>query len=141
MMGKRVKRRLRFIHGAVCLLRFSLIVSWIAMFWGIVKHVPAIQPQARFFGFIGATGHFAIALLMNHLGFYLGRYLATRFGWLSVAEALVFDHWMYRWPECWLETRPGDIERHPLDHDGKPCRPPEHSVGRLLQARSSARSR
>lgn len=141
MDGMRVKPRLRCVHLAVCTVRLSLIVGCIALFWAIVLRVPNIQPRARPFGFVGAVGHLFIARLMNYVGILLGLGLATRVGLLSDSEASAFHHRMDRWPECWLEPRPGHKQRHPLDAiEGEPCQAPEHSVRRILKSRFSVRA-
>ncbi len=141
MLGKRVKRRLRCVQLAVYMLRLSLIIGGIAIFWAFVMKFPTIQPQSRPFGVVGAVGHLAIALLMNDVGFLLGRDIALRLGWLSASEASTYRRRMYQWPDNWLETRPGSLQRHSLDDDGgQACRAPEHSVQRILKSRVSVRA-
>ena len=142
MVGMRVKPRLRCIHLAVCVFRLSLVIGCIAIFCLLVIRVPAIQPQAHPFGFVGALGHLFIAWSMNYAGFLFGRWVAIRAGLLSDSEATAFQQFLYRWPEGWLEPRAGHVQRHPLDPDaGEPERAAEHSASRILKSRFSARAR
>lgn len=141
LVHMQVKPRLRCVYIATWIMRLSLIFGSIALFWAIVMLVPEFQPESHPFGLVGAIGHLFIALLMDYLGFFLGRAIAMRFGWLSVSEAEHYQYRMYQWPDCWLEPRPGQRQQHPLDAtEGEQSHASEHSAHRILKSRNSTRA-
>ena len=137
MVGMRVKPRLLCVYLAILMLRFSLVVGGIALFCAIVMRVPDIQPKAaQPLGIVGAVGHLFIGWLMSYAGFFLGLSLATRPRLLSDSEACAFRYSTDRWPECWIEPRPGNLQLHPLDAAGdEPLPAPDHSAYQILQSR------
>ncbi|MEM1070982.1 MAG: hypothetical protein AAGI63_18900 [Planctomycetota bacterium] len=140
LIDRRVKLRLRIVHGAICLFRLLLIVVGIALFWFTLVRVPEIQPKGSL-RFIGAVGHLFIALVLSKVGFWWGRRLALRFGWMSDSESTCYHDQLERWPESWLEPRPGSSRKHPLDREETATDESgrghslDHTAARILKAR------
>lgn len=140
-LGRRVVPRLLYVHVTIWLFRLALIVGGVALSFVLVSRIPAIQPQNRPFGIVGAIGYLLIGLAMNYIGFWLGRRLMQRCGFISEAEASVYHALMYRWPESWLEDIPEPEDESPKTmNSGEPGRAPEHSVSRMLKSGFSARA-